>query len=114
MNHAIYSISEWQSLDNNGTKLISNPGCFPTATLLALHPLISEKIVDLSSIIIDAKTGVSGAGRSLSQRVHFSEMNENLSAYAIGNHKHKPKSSNIYLSLRVKMYQSYLHHISYQ
>lgn len=87
LNHAIYSISEWQSLDNNGTKLISNPGCFPTATLLALHPLISEKIVDLSSIIIDAKTGVSGAGRSLSQRVHFSEMNENLSAYAIGNHK---------------------------
>ncbi len=91
MNHAIYSISEWQSFDNNGTKLISNPGCFPTATLLALHPLISEKIVDLSSIIIDVKTGVSGAGRSLSQRVHFSEMNENLSAYAIGNHKHKPE-----------------------
>lgn len=43
LNHAIYSISEWQSFDNNGTKLISNPGCFPTATLLALHPLISEK-----------------------------------------------------------------------
>ncbi len=80
LNHAIYSISEWQSFDNNGNELISNPGCFPTATLLALHPLISEKIVDLSSIIIDAKTGVSGAGRSLSQRVHFSEMNENLSA----------------------------------
>lgn len=91
LNHAIYSISEWQSFDNKETKLISNPGCFPTATLLALHPLISEKIMDLSSIIIDAKTGVSGAGRSLSQRVHFSEMNENLSAYAIGNHKHKPE-----------------------
>ncbi|MGT2333600.1 hypothetical protein ACVPOY_03280 [Staphylococcus aureus] len=56
LNHAIYSISEWQWFDNDGTKLISNPGCFPTATLLALHPLISEKIVDLSSIIIDAKT----------------------------------------------------------
>lgn len=44
LNHAIYSISEWQSFDNNGTKLISNPGCFPTATLLALHPLISENL----------------------------------------------------------------------
>ncbi len=106
---------EWQSFDNNGTKLISNPGCFPTATLLALHPLISEKIVDLSSIIIDAKTGVSGAGRSLSQRVHFSEMNENLSAYAIGNHKHKPEIEQ-YLSIIAgrDVSQSYLHHISYQ
>ena len=52
----------------------------------------------MSSIIIDAKTGVSGAGRSLSQRVHFSEMNENLSAYAIGNHKHKPEIEQ-YLSI---------------
>ena len=103
LNHAIYSISEWQSFDNNGTKLISNPGCFPTATLVALHPLISEKMVDLSSIIIDAKTGVSGAGRSLSQRVHFSEMNENLSAYAIGNHKHKPEIEAIFIyRLRVQ------------
>ena len=67
------------------------------ATLLALHPLISERIVDLSSIIIDAKTGVSGAGRSLSQRVHFSEMNENLSAYAIGNHKHKTRNRAIFI-----------------
>lgn len=98
---ASYCIAEWpdilsctrsySDLQKSQGQLIANPGCFPTATLLALHPLVNEDIIDLSSIIIDAKTGVSGAGRSLSQRVHFSEMNENLSSYAIGQHKHKPE-----------------------
>ncbi|EHJ08596.1 N-acetyl-gamma-glutamyl-phosphate reductase [Staphylococcus simiae] len=107
---ASYRIAEWPNVLSNTSvchsnnhseinsdaplslgQLIANPGCFPTATLLALHPLINERIIDVSTIIIDAKTGVSGAGRSLSQRVHFSEMNENLSAYAIGQHKHKPE-----------------------
>lgn len=89
LDKATYSISEWTSITNKN--LIANPGCFPTATLLGLHPLVEDQLVDLNSIIIDAKTGVSGAGRSLAQHVHYAEMNENLSAYAIGKHKHKPE-----------------------
>ncbi|KRG08466.1 N-acetyl-gamma-glutamyl-phosphate reductase [Staphylococcus sp. NAM3COL9] len=91
LDDANYSIAEWSEVDQNDTQLIANPGCFPTATLLALHPLIDQKLIQQDSIIIDAKTGVSGAGRSLAQHVHYAEMNENLSAYAIGKHKHKPE-----------------------
>jgi N-acetyl-gamma-glutamyl-phosphate reductase len=89
LDEADYSIAEWSS--TNEANLIANPGCFPTATLLGLHPLVEEQLIDLKSIIVDAKTGVSGAGRSLAQHVHYAEMNENLSAYAIGKHKHKPE-----------------------
>lgn len=91
LNDANYSIAEWSEIDQTNTQLVANPGCFPTATLLALHPLIDQKLIQQDSIIIDAKTGVSGAGRSLAQHVHYAEMNENLSAYAIGKHKHKPE-----------------------
>lgn len=91
LDDANYSIAEWSEVDQTNTQLVANPGCFPTATLLALHPLIDQKIIQHDSIIIDAKTGVSGAGRSLTQHVHYAEMNENLSAYAIGKHKHKPE-----------------------
>lgn len=98
LNEANYSIAEWSNVNAQTTQLIANPGCFPTATLLALHPLIDKDIVKQDNIIIDAKTGVSGAGRSLAQHVHFAEMNENLSAYAIGKHKHKSEIEQ-YLSL---------------
>lgn len=98
LNHANYSIAEWSNVNSQTTQLIANPGCFPTATLLALHPLIDKGMIQQDNIIIDAKTGVSGAGRSLAQHVHFAEMNENLSAYAIGKHKHKPEIEQ-YLSL---------------
>lgn len=91
LDDAAYSIAEWSNIKQTVPNLIANPGCFPTATLLALHPVIDRRVVDTDSIIIDAKTGVSGAGRSLSQNVHYSEMNENFSAYGIGKHKHKPE-----------------------
>src|SRR5699024_6299242 len=91
LNAASYSIAEWSEVDWQHTKLIANPGCFPTSILLALHPLVVQEVIDTESIIIDSKTGVSGAGRSLAQHVHYAEMNENFSAYAIGKHKHKPE-----------------------
>nr|WP_263312869.1 N-acetyl-gamma-glutamyl-phosphate reductase [Mammaliicoccus sp. Marseille-Q6498] len=91
LDEANYSLAEWSTVDQNSTKVIANPGCFPTATLLSLHPLLVNKLIKDDSIIIDAKTGVSGAGRSLSQNVHFGEMNENLSAYKLGLHKHLPE-----------------------
>src|SRR5699024_11637360 len=91
LDRALCSIAEWSEIDSQHTNLIANPGCFPTSILLALHPLIAQNLIDIQSIIIDSKTGVSGAGHSLAHHVHYAEMNENFSAYAIGNHKHKPE-----------------------
>lgn len=89
LKQAHYGLAEWATLSDHPTHLVANPGCFPTASLLALHPLVTNEFVDLTSIIIDAKTGVSGAGRTLTQQLHFAEMNDNLGAYAIFNHKHQ-------------------------
>ena len=78
-----------------GKKLIANPGCYPTAAALALAPLLKEKIISCGDIIINAVTGVSGAGRKASQSYHFPEMNENIFAYAVGSHRHLPEIEQI-------------------
>ena len=70
--------------------LVANPGCYPTAAILALAPAVHEGIIE-KSIIIDAKSGISGAGRGLSLTTHFSEVNENVSAYAVTGHRHLPE-----------------------
>ncbi|MRH44258.1 N-acetyl-gamma-glutamyl-phosphate reductase [Aquibacillus halophilus] len=88
---AVYGLSEIYEEQVKGASLIANPGCFPTATLLALIPVMEQGFTDNNSIIIDAKTGVSGAGRSLSLNVHYSETNDNLKAYKLGEHKHIPE-----------------------
>ena len=72
-------------------RIVACPGCYPTAVLLALLPLVKAKLVESSDIIIDAKSGVSGAGRSLKQNILFSEAGEGLSPYGIGNHRHVPE-----------------------
>jgi N-acetyl-gamma-glutamyl-phosphate reductase len=71
--------------------LIANPGCYTSASILALAPLIAEDLIERSGIIIDAKSGVSGAGRSPKLSTHFPECNENLSAYNVGKHRHTPE-----------------------
>lgn len=72
--------------------LIANPGCYSTAIILASLPLLKIKIIDLNSCIFDAKSGVSGAGRTISLTSHYCEVNENLSAYHIsGLHRHTPE-----------------------
>ena len=71
--------------------LIANPGCYTSASILALAPLIAEDLVERSGIIIDAKSGVSGAGRSPKLTYHFPECNESLSAYSVGRHRHTPE-----------------------
>ncbi|GAB2551962.1 N-acetyl-gamma-glutamyl-phosphate reductase [Gracilibacillus alcaliphilus] len=91
MEQAVYGLTEWNKEQIKDAMILANPGCYPTATSLGLIPALEQGIVDQSSIIIDAKTGVSGAGRSLALNVHFSEMNENLKAYKIGEHKHIPE-----------------------
>ncbi|MNC42024.1 N-acetyl-gamma-glutamyl-phosphate reductase [compost metagenome] len=71
--------------------MISNPGCYPTATLLGLIPALSAGWIDASSIIIDAKSGVSGAGRGISLANHYAEINENLKPYKVNKHQHIPE-----------------------
>ena len=70
--------------------LAANPGCYPTASILGLAPALKAKLLE-PEIIVDAKSGVSGAGRSLSMKTHFSEVNENLSAYGLDGHRHMPE-----------------------
>ncbi|KMK74828.1 N-acetyl-gamma-glutamyl-phosphate reductase [Alkalihalobacillus pseudalcaliphilus] len=91
IDRAVYGLPEWNKEQIKEATVISNPGCYPTATLLGLAPLIKHNLIQLDSIIIDAKSGTSGAGRSPSAMTHFSEMNENFKAYQINKHKHIPE-----------------------
>ncbi|MGF7035517.1 N-acetyl-gamma-glutamyl-phosphate reductase [Paenibacillus mucilaginosus] len=88
---AVYGLSEVFGDDVKGTDFVSNPGCYPTATALGLAPLAAHRWIDPKSIIVDAKSGVSGAGRGLSLTVHYSEMNENFLAYKVNKHQHTPE-----------------------
>ncbi len=88
---AIYGLTEFYSEAIAKARLVACPGCYPTAVLLALLPLVHAKLIDASDIVIDAKSGVSGAGRSLKQNILFSEAGEGLSPYAIASHRHAPE-----------------------
>jgi len=88
---ATYGLSEVYEEKIKTSSLIANPGCYPTATLLGLMPMIKNNLIDYRTIIIDAKSGISGAGRSVSLGTHFSEINENLKAYKLGSHQHIPE-----------------------
>lgn len=88
---AVYGLPEWYVDEIRNANLVANPGCFPTSVLLPLLPLIKEKMVAVKTIIIDSKTGVSGAGRSPSGVNVFSQVNENVKAYNIGGHRHTPE-----------------------
>ena len=70
---------------------IANPGCYPTATLLGLAPLFTEGWATGEDVIVDAKSGVSGAGKSPSATTHYSEMNENFKIYKVNQHQHIPE-----------------------
>lgn len=91
LKQAVFGLADVYPDKIKQAQLIANPGCYPTATLLGLLPIIDQDFIDPQSIIVDGKTGVSGAGRSLSQGMHYAEMNENTRAYAIGTHKHTPE-----------------------
>lgn len=88
---AVYGLPELYREKIKNSKLIANPGCYPTSIILGLAPLMKENIIDLNSIIIDAKSGVSGAGRGLNLVTHFPECNESVQAYNIGKHRHTPE-----------------------
>ncbi|BBP88439.1 hypothetical protein BsIDN1_20570 [Bacillus safensis] len=92
---AVYGLSELNRDKIQQAEVIANPGCFPTAVLLGLAPLIKQNVIDESMIIIDAKTGVSGAGRSASLGTHFSELNDNFKIYKVNEHQHTPEIEQI-------------------
>ena len=84
-----YGLTEREREAVRGARLVANPGCYPTATLLALAPLAEAGlIVSGTDIIVDAKSGVSGAGKAPSERTHFSECHGSVSAYGVFNHRH--------------------------
>jgi N-acetyl-gamma-glutamyl-phosphate reductase len=88
---AVYGLTEWNKEKIAGATILSNPGCYPTATLLGLAPVVREKMIDPAMIIVDAKSGVSGAGRSVSKKMIFSEVNENFRIYKVNEHQHIPE-----------------------
>lgn len=88
---AVYGLSEWYREEIAAARLIACPGCYPTAANLALFPLLQTGLIESGNIIIDAKSGVSGAGRALRQGSLFCEANENVMAYGIGAHRHLPE-----------------------
>ena len=87
---SVYGLPEYYYDDIKNSKLVANPGCYPTATLLALLPFI-DFIQEGSQIFIDAKSGVSGAGKKLSEVAHFVNLNENSHAYNPFKHRHMPE-----------------------
>jgi len=90
LKEAAYGLPELYRSQIKSARLVANPGCYPTAAILALAPALDAGIID-GSIIIDAKSGVSGAGRTLHLKSQFCEANENASAYALEGHRHLPE-----------------------
>ncbi|MCP4650915.1 MAG: N-acetyl-gamma-glutamyl-phosphate reductase [PVC group bacterium] len=87
---SVYGLCELHRKDIQKARLIANPGCFPTGAILATAPFLKEQLVE-PDIILDAKTGVSGAGRKPSTALLFSEVNENFKAYKVCDHQHSPE-----------------------
>ena len=88
---SVYGLPELYREKIKQAQLIANPGCYPTAAILSLAPLVSKKAGDIKDMIIDAKTGVTGAGRKAELKFNFGEVAENMWAYRIGTHQHAPE-----------------------
>ena len=86
---AVYGLPELYREEIRGASLVANPGCYPTASLLALAPLARAGVV--GDVVIDAKSGVSGAGRAATDKTHFVTVDENLNAYGVPRHRHIPE-----------------------
>lgn len=85
---AVYGLSEFARNDISSAQLVANPGCYPTSTLLPLVPLLKAGVLDSANIIVDSKSGASGAGRSAVTDLLFCELNENVKAYGLPRHRH--------------------------
>lgn len=92
---AVYGLPELYFDRIKKAKLIANPGCYPTSAILGIVPMVKKKAIEDGPVIIDSKSGVTGAGRKLDIALLFSEVNENLKAYKINEHQHKPEINKI-------------------
>ncbi|VTR97181.1 n-acetyl-gamma-glutamyl-phosphate reductase : N-acetyl-gamma-glutamyl-phosphate reductase OS=Planctomyces maris DSM 8797 GN=argC PE=3 SV=1: Semialdhyde_dh: Semialdhyde_dhC [Gemmata massiliana] len=88
---AVYGLPEVYGDKIVGAKLVANPGCYPQTAILGLAPLVANKLIELTGIVIDSKSGVSGGGRTPKLSFHFPECNESVTAYAVGTHRHTPE-----------------------
>lgn len=88
---SVYGLPEIYRDRIKSAKIVANPGCYPTSAALALYPALKENIISTENIIIDSKSGVTGAGRGLSQTTHFPDCNEAFSPYKIASHRHTPE-----------------------
>lgn len=91
MDQAVYGLCEIHRSEIGKTNLVANPGCYTTCSILSLYPLLKEHLVDPSSLIVDALSGVSGAGRSAKVANLFCEVNESVKAYGVASHRHTPE-----------------------
>jgi N-acetyl-gamma-glutamyl-phosphate reductase len=88
---AVYGLCEINREEIKHARLIANPGCYPTCSTLSIYPLAKEGLIDMSTVIIDAKSGTSGAGRGVKVDNLYCEVNENIKAYGVANHRHTPE-----------------------
>ena len=87
----VYGLPELFRAQIPPSRLVANPGCYPTSAILALAPLLKAGLIEPTTIIVDSKSGVSGAGRTPKLTTHFPECNESISAYNVGRHRHTPE-----------------------
>ncbi len=88
---AVYGLCEINREDVKGARLVANPGCYTTCSILTCYPMVKEGLIDPDTIIIDAKSGTSGAGRGAKVDNLFCEVNENMKAYGVATHRHTPE-----------------------
>ncbi len=91
LGESVYGLPEVNRAAIRSARLVANPGCYPTSALLALKPLLNRGVLDTGDIIIDSKSGVSGAGRTPALPFHYPEVNENFKAYKVVGHQHTPE-----------------------
>ena len=88
---AVYGLCEMNRENIKNARLIANPGCYPTCSILSIYPLAKAGLIDMNTLIIDAKSGTSGAGRGAKVQNLYCEVNESIKAYGVANHRHTPE-----------------------
>lgn len=91
LKEAVYGLCELNRDAVKHARILANPGCYPTCSVLSLYPLAKEGLIDMNTVIIDAKSGTSGAGRGAAADNLFCEVNENIKAYKVAGHRHTPE-----------------------
>ena len=109
LQEAVYGLPERYREEIRGAGLVANPGCYPTATLLALAPLAAAGL--MADVVVDAKSGVSGAGRAATEKTHFVAVDENVSAYGVPRHRHTPEIEQELAALGVNLQITFVPHL---